>query len=139
MRKRDSGNEAVSLLASSVVILLGGVGCLVVVLASAPEPGKLIVYLAAGMVVLFAGTWWANRPADRERPFVDWLHWNLYGPKGKEKPEFKVKLLKPPPQVLTPRRPPTVEELREMKGGMNNWVPPSSRDGRKQNQDKPQS
>lgn len=130
MPRHDGGRQSVSILASCVVIFLGSLACLVVVLGASPDPNRHLAYLGGGAFSLLFLVWWLNRSADRERPIMDWLHWKLYGPRRRPKPEFKVKLMKPPVDDWTPRRPPTVEEVREMKReSLNSWVP--SKEGRK--------
>ena len=124
MQKHDGGRHSVSVLASCVVIFLGTMACLVMIMASSPDPNRHLAYLGGIAAFLLFFVWWINRPVDRERPFMDWLHWKLYGPQTRPKQEFKVKLMKPPADDWTPRRPPTVEEVREMKReSLHTWVP----------------
>lgn len=132
MRKHDGGRQSVSVLASCVVIFLGGMACLLVVMISSPNPNEPLAYVGGGAFALLFLVWWFNRPVDRERPIMDWLHWKLYGPQTRKKEEFKVKLMKPPVDDWTPRRPPTVEEIREMKReSLNSWIPSEERKGSK--------
>lgn len=127
MRKHDGGRQIVSLLASCVVVFLGVLACLVVVLASSPDPGKHLAWLGGGALGLIFLIWWLNRPADRERPVADWLYWKLYGGQHRPKQEFQVKLVKPAVEDWTPRKPPTVEEIRNLKEeSSNTWVPSQS-------------
>lgn len=132
MRKHDGGRQSVSVLASCVVIFLGSLACLVVVLGASPDPNRHLAYLGGAALAMLFLVWWFNRPSDRERPIMNWLHWKLYGPKERPKQEIRVKFKKPPVDDWTPNRPPTVEELREMKReSLNSWVPPKEGKKRK--------
>lgn len=137
-QNHESGNRAVALLATCLVVVGGAATCVMVVVASDPEHPRstltTIGAVVAGAVVLL----WLLRdkpPENRARSIWGWL-----GRRRRRKVAYRVRAKLPPNQrSSTPPAPPTAESIRAVTGGTSTWVPAAGTQHRPPSGDDPQS
>jgi len=118
--ERNGASRAVALLATCIVVLLGGVGCAVIVLTSRSDPtGPLIVSGACFLAISFL--LWLIR--DRHPGNMAAARWSWLG-RRRRRVSYRLE-----PKPVSSERPvhlnsePTVESVRALAGGINTWVP----------------
>lgn len=118
-----AGDKAVAYLAVTVVLAGGLLFCSLVVLLFSPDPMRVFTVMggiAVGAVFLI----WLVRDHGDGRSLQE-RYGGLVGLKHeKQKVQVKVKRVKRSEQA-GPNRPPTADEIRELSGGINTWVPSS--------------
>ena len=124
--ERNGASRAVALLATCIVVLLGVVGCAVIVLTSRSDPtGPLIV--SGGCFLAISFLLWLIR--DRHPGNMAAARWSWLGRRRRRVP-YRLE-----PRAVSPERPvprnsePTVESVRAVAGGINTWVPTQGESG----------
>lgn len=124
-QKHDSGNRAVALLASCLVVLGGAVSCTAIAVAAEPEHVESTLIPVGGVVLGMIILLWLLRDRPPERH--PWANWNWMTGRDKRRVVYRVKPKVPPSQrVTTPPAPPTAESIREITGRQSTWVPAST-------------
>jgi len=118
----DQGNEAVAMLASTVVVLLGVSICLATIFAFASDPQKPLMFLSGGLFTIFFFVWLL-----RDRPKRDLSEkkgfWNYLFQKKEPELEYEPTFCKPVIKEIDGQRPPTAESIREIKKNSDYWSP----------------
>lgn len=131
MAHNDDGNDAVAMLATVVVLVLGAAFCSLIVLLVAENASHALMVsscVIGGAVCLI---WVLRGGSDSEtrRRGETWLRiFRRRQPKAVYKAQ-RVKKDKPAPEEWGQNRPPSVESIREIKqatDGMKNWAPKSN-------------
>ncbi len=122
-RKNDLGRTAAALLASSFVMVGGFIACGAMIFVFIDNPDIEFTILFGVMLVLAAILWLLReKPTDavRARNFF-WfsrkqsdMYAATYSPRRRRRPEYQ------PPGNNSP---PTAESIRELRDGLNTWVP----------------
>src|SRR5579862_7602780 len=121
----NRGNNAVTLLATCLVVLGGAVTCVVISLASETIPQKKellqrAVLATGGIIVLL----WLLR--DRAPENQSKLRWSWLA-RRRRKVAYRAKRRLPEGQrAPAPPGPPTAESIRSITAGQNTWVPSST-------------
>ena len=124
LRYRSDRNSG-GLLASTVVLMVGFFGCLFVGMLQFPRQ-PLVPWLIGGgaVVVLFLLVWMLrDRPSTTMRDRFRWLSRRSDAIPGAG---YEPRLVKLGPTRYGTRRPPTTEEIRDLKDNERNWVPSNS-------------
>lgn len=110
------------LLASSLVVLLGGLGVAVIVAVGGTDP-LLIVLLAAGLalLLLFMGFGLRTTPSSTLSALYGWVRSRNARPPKEYAPRIRRE-----ERDYGTNQPPTADELRELKDGTKTWVPSST-------------
>lgn len=117
---RELGERAVSLLATSFVVLAGAAACLFIVVAFGEEPGTAVGVYVACFCAIVALLWLLrDKPA---RTVAQKYFWFCRPRKKRVAFHLEPKVTRPSANANAPG-PPTVETLRELSGGLNTWVP----------------
>src|SRR5689334_21982723 len=115
-QNHESGNRAVALLATCLVVLGGADTCATVTLVSDPEHPGLALARAGGVVAGIVALLWLLRERPRENRAKS--IWGWLGRRRRRKVEFRVKAKLPPAQRSpAPPGPPTAESIRALSGG----------------------
>jgi len=121
-QNHESGNRAVALLATCLVVLGGAVTCATVTLVSDPEHPLSALGTAGGVVAGIVLLLWLLRDKPRENRAK--TIWAWLGRRRRRKVEFRVRAKLPPAQRSpAPSGPPTAESIRALTGGTSTWVP----------------
>jgi len=121
-RHHESGNRAVALLATCLVVLGGAVTCATVTLVSDPEHPLSALGTAGGVVAGIALLLWLLRDKPRENRAK--TIWGWLGRRRRRKIEYRVRAKLPPAQRSpAPSGPLTAESIRALTGGTSTWVP----------------
>jgi len=123
----DPGEAAVSILATTFVVLGGIAACLFMIVTSSPTPSKSL-YSFAGGCAATAILLWLLRDKDPLRPQADAWAWLRRRPR-KQKITYSLTPRPPAQPASRPRQPPTVDDIRELKqeAELKTWVPNQSR------------
>lgn len=119
-QNHEGANKAAALLATSFVLVGGAVTCVFVATAMQAD---LVQALSIGGVTFgsFALVMWLLR--DRTPANTARLRWGWLGRKPARKVALKLKRARAAERYEAPPAPPTAETVRELKGGINTWVP----------------
>jgi hypothetical protein len=108
------------LLASSLVMLLGALGIAILAAAGGKDPYiGLFVFLGALGGVLVFGYLVQHLPTGTMSTRFDWMKSKDARPANDYAPQPR----RPRRQHYGERQPPSVEDIRDLKEGLNNWVP----------------
>jgi hypothetical protein len=118
-----SGDRAVALLASWFTLIGGTFCCVFILLASSADKRQVLLVLIGAAVAATVLPWLFR---DRKRDGGAWL-WRRKTRKTRYRLSRKVEVEHP--INVVPNRPPTAQELREMKSLNNTWVPRSDASG----------
>ncbi len=128
MAHNDDGNEAVAMLATVVVLVLGAAFCSLIVLLVAENAGQALVIsscVIAGALCLIALLRGGDDSEARRRGQT----WLRVFRKKKSKTVYRARRVKPnetPQEEWGQNRPPSLESIREIKqstDGIKNWAP----------------
>ena len=126
---RSLGSKAVALLATAWILFLGGAICVALVLAFSPTPDQTLKRLGVGLggMALLAFLLRDRRGETSLRQRFLWV--------SSHRATSDKSAYRPARQSGEPSRPescgpPTVESIRELKDGLNTWVPSRSAAGR---------
>src|SRR5258708_39103916 len=117
-----SGNRAVVLLATCLVVLMGAITCAAIALAADPEKPLSTLILAGATVAAIVFLLWIlrDRPPENHSKIV----WSWLGRRRKKTVAFRAQAKLPAPQrAAAPPAPPTAESIRAITGGTSTWVP----------------
>lgn len=124
-RTGHSGDKAVTLLATAMV-LLGGAACCAFVIVSSTRDLRAGLWVAvgslAGIVVLYL--LFRDRPQGRSAAHSAWF-WFRRGFRGEDALNYEVRKRRHRKGDEDLPAPPTVESVRNIADGLNTWVPSS--------------
>lgn len=124
--KFKSANNSGSLLAAYFILSLGlFVAMFFAGVAFQHMPEVPVYVLAIGGVTVLLTLLLRLRPDLPSACF-----WLFTHGRGQAEPDYVPRLIKDAPKTFGDKRPPTVEELRELKENPRNWVPSKSRAAR---------
>lgn len=126
---RPSSNRlSGSILAATLVFLVGGLGVAFIVAAGGGDPVGALVFLGGLGVLLFLFAWFLRR-AGRISPleYYSWMFSKVDRSDAGYSPRRKVG----GPVSFGTNRPPSVEEVRELKESPRTWVPSKTRNHNK--------
>lgn len=118
-QQRPSGSVA----AAAIVLMLGTVGCTVVMAIAGQDPVAAGLLFVGGLLLIGLMTWLLRTTPDLGAALYGWVRSRHVRP-----PEVHYE---PTPrqhrsQSFGTNSPPSVEEVRELKEGLNTWVPQGS-------------
>lgn len=121
----DHERTAVSLLATSLVCLLGFLGTAAIAFLGSGDPRQALL-MSGGWIILAAGLLWLLRDKPPNRAAQRHFYWLT-----RKKPPSELHKYRPrrrPYQVreFGTNEPPTPERIRELKEGLHNWTPSGS-------------
>lgn len=125
MKQSEAGDRAVMWLAISAVIVLGCAFCSGLVMVTQPDPTIGLCLIGIVFVTLIT---MVRKAAEQEKTHVmeemyGWLKSRWVRPKVVRYAVRKRESTTPADAPAAPPRPPTAEELREIKQTANTWVP----------------
>ena len=120
-----SGDKAVAYFAAAFVVAAGLLFGSVTILLFSPDTDRTIA-IGGGIIIVIVILVWLIRDHSDGRTLKE-----RYGPllgfaPKKEKVKVKVKRVKPS-ELPGSNRPPTAEDIRNLSGGVNTWVPSSGK------------
>ena len=124
-RHRDFGREATALLASSFVLVCGLLVCVSIIFLFASDSSRPLLVMT-GMLLGSAVLIWLLR----DKPYREVAGRNFYWLTRKKPhvylPRYRPQRKRNRHALTGPNRPPTVDSIRNLANGTNNWVPRSS-------------
>ncbi|REJ88845.1 MAG: hypothetical protein DWQ34_21530 [Planctomycetota bacterium] len=131
--KYRSDRNSGGLLASTIVLTVGFLGCLVIgVLAYPDQPVVPIVVCGGVLMFLLLFVWmFRDAPAVTQRDRFRWLSRRSDAVPAADYEPRRIDSSDSRPQRYGTQRPPTPEELRELKDSDRNWVPSNTRGSRR--------
>lgn len=118
-----------SLLASIFVLMGGFLSCAAVIFAFSREPRGPLFILGGSFAGVSLLLWLLrDRPAAGQRQRFAWVFSRGARPKSLD---YQPKLIRSTPHSYGTNHPPTVEEVRDLKGTPRNWVPSNLPSGRR--------
>jgi hypothetical protein len=121
-QNHDSGNKAVTLLATCFVVLGGAISCTAIAIAADPVHPEATLIPVGGVVLGIVMLLWilrARPPESRAR-----VPWGWLARRRKRRVAYQVKPRVPPSERTTaPAGPPTADSIREITGRQSTWVP----------------
>ncbi|MBI3864187.1 MAG: hypothetical protein HY290_20070 [Planctomycetia bacterium] len=125
-QNHSSGNRAVTLMATCLVVLGGAITCGAIVLsADAERRGSTLLSTGATMCGIVVLLWLLrDRPRENRAKSI----WGWLGRKRRRKIAYRVEARLPAAQrsLESPPAPPTAESIRAMTGRTSTWVPAST-------------
>lgn len=122
MRDTRPSQKAVTLLATTFVLLGGLVATTFIILTATDDPLPKLLGLAGGMGV-FALLLWLLR--DRKPGSSARWDWTWLRRKSPSAPAWRAAFRRPHSNASAAPQPPTVEDVRELSQNVNTWVPTS--------------
>jgi hypothetical protein len=120
-QNHESGNKAVTLLATCFVVLGGAASCAAIAVAADPQHLEAALVPVGGVVLGIVTLLWilrARPPESQARVMWGWLA------RRKRKVAYHVKPRVPPAErAAPPAGPPTADSIREITGRPSTWVP----------------
>ena len=128
-RDKDSGRTATSLLATCYVFASGALVCSFIALAFSNDPAVPLLIVGGSFLLVFI-----LLSLLRDKRGNSWLEGGYYWLLRRRPDECDIhytpRVIKDQPQQYGTNEPPTAEEIRELSGGLNTWVP-SNEPGKK--------
>ena len=125
----NAGRDAVAILATCFVMMLGLVICGFIILAFNKDPTQPLIACA----VLFSSSGlllWLLREKPKNRVLEEECFWFSRKRKCQHEPVYNpVRRKNTPPEQLGTNKPPSVESIRDLADGLNTWVPSKKRTG----------
>jgi hypothetical protein len=118
----DSGNKAVTLLATCFVVLGGAASCTAIAIAADPEHLEATLVPVGGVVLGIVILLWVLRERPRESRAR--VMWGWLARRRKPRVAYHVKPRVPPAErAAPPAGPPTADSIRQITGRQSTWVP----------------
>ncbi len=121
-RDKDSGRAATSWLATCYVFASGALFCSFISLAFSNEPVKPMLIVGGSFLLVFL-----LLGLLRDKPTNSWLvdgyYWLLRRRPDEDAVSYTPRVIKHRPREYGTNEPPTIEEIRDLADGPNNWVP----------------
>ena len=121
---RHGAGKAVALLATGFVVLAGAVACVFVGVSTGEDQGRALSIAGLCFVGIVLLLWFLGERQPKNRLAEGW---SWLSRRRRKKVEYH---LTPRPRLGTPDcppAPPTAETVREVRGGINTWVPSQGR------------
>ena len=128
--KSRSDRNVGPILGATIIIVLGGFGILVIGTLTSSGGAEIPALIAAAFVLGSLLILWLlqGRPRATMRERFSWI-----GSKRHREgiPEYQPKIIRERPVRYGTKRPPTLDEVRDLKDSPTNWVPSNAVSGRK--------
>lgn len=128
--KSRSDRNVGPILGATIIIVLGGFGIVVIGTLTSSGSAEVPALIAAAFVLGSLIVLWLmqGRPRSTMRERFSWI-----GSKRHREsiPEYQPKIIRERPVRYGTKRPPTLDEVRDLKDSPTNWVPSNAVSGRK--------
>lgn len=131
--KYRSDRNSGGLLASTIVLTIGFLACLFIGVVAYPRQPVVPIVISGGLVSFFLLFVWMfrDRPAVSQRDRFRWLSRKKDAMPGADYEPRRIESADSRPQQYGTQRPPTLDEIRELKDSDRNWVPSNTSGSRR--------